>query len=312
VFGHRDYVSANPATDYDAAMVKAAAVQGRDDSRISTVCLTRVIDHGTRTDDAVVLLHGYTTCPKQWDVIAGAMSAQGRSVVVPRLPGHGYGDRLTRALSDTHPADLVRAAHTAVDIAAGLGRRVSVVGLSGGGTLAAWLAGRRDDVAEAVLFAPLIVPKVVPDVLAGPLSRFPEHGVDLYLWWDHHLRADLASPPYAYPRYSVRSLAAFLALGREAGHPTRTTRLERLTVVTNENDGAVSNDAVAEVEAALAPLAREHRSTVFPVELGYRHDVIDPLGESAGHIAEIYGRIGPLLDLPDLADRLPPGPTARL
>jgi carboxylesterase len=266
-----------------------------------------VIEHGACTDEAVVLLHGFTTCPKQWDVIAAAMAAQGRSVVVPRLPGHGYRDRLTRALSDTQPADLVEAAHGAVDIAAGLGRRVTVVGLSGGGTLAAWLAGHRDDVAEAVLFAPLIVPKVVPDVLAGPLSRFPEHGVDLYLWWDAHLRADLATPPYAYPRYSVRSLAAFLAIGREASAPTRVTLLDRLTVVTNDNDAAVSNDAVAEVDAALAPRAREHRAVVFPIELGYRHDVIDPRGESAGRIHDIYGRIGPLLGLPDLADSLPAG-----
>ena len=79
---------------------------------------------------------------------------RGYSVVVPRLPGHGHRDRLTKALSDVRPDDLVHTADLAVDIAAGLGDEVTVVGLSGGGTLAAWLATERNDVNRAVLIAP--------------------------------------------------------------------------------------------------------------------------------------------------------------
>ena len=282
MFDAKAAAAPDPAGGYDDAMAKAARLLELDDDQIAPVCVSRVLDHGRRTPEAVVLMHGYTSCPRQWAVVGEAMARDGRSVVIPRLPGHGYGDRMTRALSHIHPEDLKAAAHAAVDVAAGLGERVTVVGLSGGGTLAAWLAAGRDDVAEAVLIAPLIVPKVVPEQLSGALSRFPGHGVDIFLWWDPHVREGLAAPPYAYPRYSVRSLAALLSVGREAGRVTRTVPLQRLTAITNDNDAAVSNHAVAEVADALTVVARERRDLVFGADRGFQHDIIDPAGECAG------------------------------
>lgn len=295
-------VEAAPAGGYEEAVLRADALRAADGPEVADECRSRVDVQGRRTAHAVVLLHGYTNCPAQFAAVADAYAAKGWSVVVPRLPGHGEADRMTRALSGISPGELVDAAEEATDIAAGLGEEVTVVGLSGGGTLTAWLASERDDVAEAVLIAPLVAPKVLPEFTVGPVSRAFRFTPDVYLWWDGEKKESLAEPPYAYPRYSLRSLGAFLAVGRAAQQPPeRTTTLGRLVVVTNENDAAVSNAGVDRVAAALTVPGVDREDLVLPAALGWRHDLVDPRGENADVLPEIYARIGPLLGLDDLA-----------
>ncbi len=289
-----------PTTGYAEAMSRAEELLGADRADVDERCRSRVVDQGRRTDRAVVLLHGYTNCPQQFDAVAQAYAAQGYSVVVPRLPSHGLADRLTTALSDVTPAEIVATGDFAVDIAAGLGQEVSVVGLSGGGTLAAWLGQHRDEVTEAALIAPLVIPKVVPERLVGPVARLGRFTPDIYLWWDGDQRENLASPPYAYPRYSLRSLGAFLAVGRAAlqAEDSREEPLDRLVVVLNENDSAVNNRGVIEAADAIpAILTIEYD---FPSGLGYRHDLVDPEGENAERLGDIYPVLAELLELEKL------------
>ena len=297
--------SPEPAADYDAAMQRAQALLAADGPEINPLCVSQVLTHDERVEQSVVLFHGYTNCPQQYSVMAQTYFDAGYNVVVPRLPSHGYADRMTDALSDLDPADLTALADEAVDIAAGLGERVTVVGLSAGGTLAAWLAGQRDDVAEAALMAPLMVPKILPEFTVGPVARLSSFLPDVYLWWDGDLQEELASPPYAYPRYSLHSLGALLAVGRRAqGDVERTQDLERLVIVTNENDAAVSNAAVAEVAENLEGHTVQRVNHVFAEELGYAHDIIDPQGENQADLPDIYATLGPLLGIPQLADDL--------
>ncbi len=297
--------SGEPAADYGEAMQRAEALQAADGPEINPLCVSQVLTHGERVEQSVVLLHGYTNCPQQYSVMAQTYFDAGYNVIVPRLPAHGYADRMTDALSDLDPADLTALADDAVDIAAGLGERVTVVGLSAGGTLAAWLAGQRDDVAEAALMAPLMVPKVLPEFTVGPIARLSSFLPDIYLWWDGDLQEELASPPYAYPRYSLHSLGSLLAVGRRAqGDVDRTQDLQRLLIVTDENDAAVSNAAVAKVADNLQGSAVQRVDHVFPKELGYAHDIIDPQGEDQADLSDIYATLGPLLGIPELADDL--------
>lgn len=297
--------SPNPAADYDDAMVRAAQLQAADGADVDPRCTTRVLSHGQRAAQSVVLLHGYTNCPMQFDAVAKAYYDAGYNVVVPRLPGHGLSDRMTKALSDITPADLTSTADNAVDIADGLGERVTVVGLSAGGTLAGWLAAQRDDVSEAVLVAALMVPRVLPEITVGPVARLGGLLPDYYLWWDGKQKEQLASPPYAYPRFSIHSLAALLAVGRKAQQSTpRDTDLQRLVVITNDNDAAVRNAAVMRLADRLGNRAAQRQDHVFAEELGYRHDLIDPAGENAEDLPAIYATIGPLLGLSDLPQAL--------
>jgi pimeloyl-ACP methyl ester carboxylesterase len=294
-----------PATDHAQAMALAADLKAADGPEVNPLCGTQVLDHGERTQRSVVLLHGYTNCPQQFSVMARAYYDAGYNVVLARIPEHGMDDRMTRALSGLDPEGLTSFADSTVDIAAGLGDRVSVVGLSAGGTLAAWLAAERDDVAEVALLAPLMVPKVLPEMTVGPVSRLGGVLPDFYLWWDGKLKEQLATPPYAYPRYSVHSLGSLLAVGRRAqGRVDRSTPLERLLVVTNDNDGAVKNAAVARVADHLGDHATERVDHVFPKDLGYKHDIVDPQGENAADLEAIYDTLGPLLGIPELTDAL--------
>ena len=292
--------AAAPADSYAAALVGAERLRAADGPEVDPRCRSRVIEHGRRTRVAVVLLHGYTNCPQQWHRIAQAYAAQGVSVVVPRLPGHGETDRLTRALSDLTPAALAATANQAVDIAAGLGEQVYVVGSSAGGTLAAWLASERDEVERLTLIAPLAVPKPLPELAVRPMARAVRLVPDAYLWWDGQQQERLATPPYAYPRFSTRGLGAFLEIGRatRAADPDRVPGLGRLTLVLNENDAAVSNPAALRTAEVFRRAADERVDKVFPAAVGYRHDLIDPEGENAARIEEIYAELGPLLDLP--------------
>jgi carboxylesterase len=87
-------------------------------------------------------------------------------------------------------------------------------------------------------------PKVLPDSLVGPVARLGSVLPDVYLWWDGSLTEPFATPPYAYPRYSLHSLGAMLAVGRRAqGDIDGTTDLDRRLVITNDNDGALSAQA---------------------------------------------------------------------
>ncbi|MGB9375509.1 MAG: alpha/beta fold hydrolase [Jiangellales bacterium] len=300
---------AQPSSSYEEAMARSADLLGADGDDVNPLCRSRVYDQGERSDVAVVLLHGFTNCPAQWDAIAAAYVDAGYSVVVPRLPGHGEQDRLSPALSTIGPDNLVDTGDLAVDIAAGLGEDVWVVGLSGGGTLAGWLASERDEISTAVLIAPLVAPKVLPELAVGPVARASRFIPDVSIWWDSDLKEQLETPPYAYPRFTLRSLGAFLAVGRATQHtePRRETPLERLVVVTNENDAAVSNAGVYDVERQLEQLLRldeggvDRIDYVFADDLQLKHDVIDPQGENAERLDEIYPLLGPLLGLPGLA-----------
>ena len=294
-----------PTSDYPSAMGLAATLKAADGPEINPLCGTQVLDHGQRTERSVVLLHGYTNCPQQFSVMAQAYFDAGYNVVLARIPEHGMADRMSRALSDLDPADLTAFADSTVDIASGLGEQVSVVGLSAGGTLAAWLAAERDDVSEVALIAPLLVPKVLPEVTVGPVARLGSFLPDFYLWWDGSLKEKLSTPPYAYPRYSVHSLGSLLAVGRQAqGRIDRTVPIDRLLVVSNENDGAVSNVAIRRIADHLGSRATTRVDHVFAEDLGYQHDVVDPLGENAADLETIYDTLGPLLGIPELTDAL--------
>lgn len=300
--------NAAPTTTYDEAMARTEVLFAQDSSDVNPLCRSQVYDQGRRSEVAVVLLHGFTNCPAQWDAIAAAYVDAGYSVVLPRLPGHGERDRLSPALSAIGPDDLVDTGDLAVDIAAGLGEDVWVVGLSGGGTVAGWLASERDEISTAILIAPLVAPKVLPEFAVGPVSRLARFIPDVSIWWDSQLKEELTTPPYAYPRFTLRGLGAFLAVGRatQKAEPRRETDLERLVVVTNENDAAVSNAGVYDVERQLERLlvldepGVDRIDLVFTEDQQFKHDVIDPQGENADDLDEIYPLLGPLIGLDDL------------
>jgi carboxylesterase len=108
------------------------------------------------SDVGVLVLHGFTGSPQTMRPVADALVAAGFSVELPRLPGHGTDveDMLTTTFDDWSAT--VEATYDAL---AARVRSVVVVGLSMGGTLAAWLVARHaSDVAGAVFINAAVAP----------------------------------------------------------------------------------------------------------------------------------------------------------
>lgn len=57
--------------------------------------MTVELNHGHKTDEVFVLLHGITNTPVQFREFAEILFLRGANVLIPRMPFHGHEDRLT-------------------------------------------------------------------------------------------------------------------------------------------------------------------------------------------------------------------------
>lgn len=286
----------HPAASYDEAVARVAALVARDDGPLHTNGAMRLLTHGSQVNEAIVLHHGYTNGPQQFVLLGRLLHEQGANVLIPRMPYHGLADRLTPALARLTATDMAELACEAADIAHGLGRRVTVVGLSAGGVMAAWVAQFRPDVARAVVIAPNFGIYIVPFRLMAParllLTRLPNR----FIWWDPRLGAQAPGPPHAYPRFSTHSLGQTLRLGAFVlrAAQRRAPACSDIVVLTNRADMAVNRAATRAIVRAW----RHHSTTgprwyEFMPSLNLIHDLIDPT--QAGQRTELVYPI--LLDL---------------
>lgn len=103
---------------------------------------------------AVLFLHGITGSPAAWHPIARAVAAQGASVSVPLLPGHGS---TWQELADTRWTDWLSAAEAELRALQSDHSRVLVAGLSMGGALALSLGTLPSPPDEILVVNPALV-----------------------------------------------------------------------------------------------------------------------------------------------------------
>ena len=280
-----DLISApDPAQSYDEAMARWARAQENEAAQpLHDGGRSIVLTHGYEADRVFVLLHGLTNAPRQFRALGEKLFATGANVVIPRLAHHGLADRMTDAHAALTAQDLIAYAQYGVDLAQGLGKQVTVVGLSISGISAAWLAQNRDDIDEVFLLAPLFGPAVVPDTFTPAFAAALERLPNQMLWWDPRVRENIPGPPYAYPRFATRPLGEALRLGLHTAQPDRKLRVNKLGVILTENDVAVNNRRTRR-------LVEEWRATSpdteiflheFPAAEKIPHDFIDPLQPEA-------------------------------
>jgi carboxylesterase len=129
-----------------------------------------------------LVLHGFTGNPSSMRGVAEALAAAGFAVELPRLPGHGTSleDMLTTSFTDWSAA-----AEEAYLELAGRTASLVVVGLSMGGTLAAWVTARNPGVAGLVAINGMFEPPAPAflDLLRTTLEqgcdRLPAIGSDI-------------------------------------------------------------------------------------------------------------------------------------
>src|SRR5215469_16764866 len=248
----------------------------RDHQYISEAGRTKLLLHEGVTPKAVVLFHGLTASPTQFERFARELYDKGYNVFVPRLPRHGHADRLSPALLKLNAGELRDFTTDSVHLAQGLGEKVIIAGFSLGGLLTAW-AAQQFPVERAVAIAPFLSIALTPNRFTAPLTALLNKIPNIFAWWDPIAKEKLM-PAHGYPRYGTRALGESLVLAREViANADRLLAAKKLILVTNSREIAVSNRAVTQVEQRLRRFAAAQLDRVWLRDLPISHDIIEPL-----------------------------------
>ncbi len=276
--GLRPPPAPSPLQDYPRAAAAVQRLAPAEGDAVNPWCHPLLLAHGAKTARVVVIFHGISNCPQQFATIAADLYARGYNVLLARLPRQGMADRLSAEPAQATAEEAVAAGQALVDIVHGLGDEVTVVGMSGGGTLAAWLAQNRSDINRVVLVVPMFGVQAFPAPLTRPIAMAVRLLPNWWAWFDPLLQETAPGPRHAYPRYSSRTIAEYLRLAVQvaADARARPPAVQDIRIVNNLNDESVR----PELARAVAADWRAHGAAVFlyefPVAAGLKHDLIDP------------------------------------
>lgn len=288
----RDIPPVSPAKSFDAALTAAAAQAAQRQPGMRPDAAAIVLTHGIQRDRAIVLLHGFTNCPLQFKALAEQYFARGYNVFVPRFPHHGLYNRAPKELAALTAEDIVRTGMTAVDIARGLGRHVTVLGLSMGGLVTAWLAQHRSDIDRAVMVAPALAFQPIPVGVMPLYATYARSAPTRFVWWDAANKGQASGPEYAYHGFHLRAFAELLRLAVLVGEEARRAapKARSLALIINPTDESIDNDGVLAVAKRWRRRGANIAIYAFPAEWGLMHDLIDPCQPQ-----QQTGRVYPLL-----------------
>jgi carboxylesterase len=258
------------------------------------VCVTKLHDHGTQTEHVIVLIHGFTNCPEQFNELGKQHFEVGHNVFIPRMPYHGLSDRLTDALINLTAENLAAFGDKIIDIARGLGKKITVMGISGSGTLVAWLAQNRGDVDFAFAIAPLFGLAFVPPSLTKLFERFALLLPNFFIWWDPRTKAENPySIYYAYPRYPSRALVEIVRLAMITRSQAKESppAARNIIMIINDAEPAVSNSEITRLFKLWQKHGKGNLSELhFEKEMKLPHDIITP-GTPGVPIGDIQRRL---------------------
>ena len=197
-------------------------------------CRSQFLLHSAPTPKVCLFFHGFTAAPYQFLPMGRMFYQAGYNVLIPRLPGHGQAGDWNGKNPPPLPTDAETYKKFALDWlrqAQGLGEKVVVGGLSGGGTLAAWLAlEKAAQVDRALLFAAyLSSSNKVIDLFVKVFNTYFE--------W----QSDEPGDPIGYKGFTLPDLRVFLDIGAEILHRSKNATSPPMFVVSTEADRAVSN-----------------------------------------------------------------------
>jgi len=293
----------HPARSYEESVQRIEAFMSREPAAMNPACHLLFMTHGRKVNSVIVLVHGYTSCPRQFRELGQALYALGSNVLIAPLPHHGLADRMTEEQGRLSAEELVAYADEMIDTAQGMGEQVTMVGLSAGGVTTAWAAQHRRDLNLGVIISPAFGFKVIPTFLTAVTMNVVLFLPDSFRWWDPLLQ-DKAGLPYTYPRYSKHALAQILRLGFAVRENARQTSpaSHKILVVTNDNDNDVNNDMTATIVNTWLRHDARLRSYRFSADLKLGHDLIDPARPDA-RTDIVYPRLIELITQQMLSDK---------
>lgn len=199
---------------------------------LSEACRSQFLLHPQPTPKVFLFFHGFTAGPYQFMPLGKSLFNDGYNVLIPLMPGHGqagnWGKHNPPPLI-TEPQDYLKFAVQWLSVARQLGDRVIVGGLSGGGTLAAWLSlEKADQIDRTILFAPFLSSSSrVVDLFVRNLGGYFE--------W-----TDVKGP--SYQGFPLSALRALLIVGQYTLKRIKTPPVAPMFIISSESDRAVGND----------------------------------------------------------------------
>ena len=159
------------------------------------------------------------------------------------------------------------------------------MGLSLGGTVAAWIAQERRDVDRAVVIAPGIGLPSGPYALTWGITNFFTHIPDLSIGHSGKL-------PHEYQGWSTGGIADTFVLGKYVRQRASKERpsAASITMLLNPNDDTISNPRAEELAEAWRDRGHSVRVAWLPKTPVLGHDVIDP-GQSWARPGFVYPRL---------------------
>jgi len=258
---------------------------------MNPVCRMQLMTHNKKTEQAIIMVHGYSNCPQQFHDLGQRFYDSGYNVLIAPLPHHGLADRMTKEHARLKAEELAAYADQTVDIARGLGQRVLMMGLSAGGVTTAWAAQNRNDIDLAVIISPAFGFKKIPTPLTAAAMNIYTLLPDAFEWWDSLLK-EKAPPLHSYPLYSRHALVEILRLGfttlADARHNPPAAK--KITMVLNANDITVNNESTYNIIKVWKADKANLTTYEFKADLKLAHDLIDP-SQPDQRIDIVYPRI---------------------
>lgn len=253
---------------YEAATKEAKKVSSTDKklADFDKGCESKLYTHGKKVARSVVMFHGVTACPKQYDEIAKTFYDAGYNVYVPLAPQHGTTNN-PEATADLTLAELTSYVGDSYSIAAGLGDSVGFIGQSGGGDIATWGAQYIDGVSRLLVISP-----------------FYEISHEASPRWQKPLLLSLygmnLAPDRIVQDFSARSLAKYLILVENYREDLTAKNLDHVAVVTSALDTQIDLDVAHHIPQTLAKNSKaSFQQTRLAPELGIGHDALSPTAD---------------------------------
>lgn len=262
-----------PSTSYADSVARYKEIEQTESGIVNDVSGSHLLTHGDRTPRVVVFVHGITNSPLQWLELGQMLYDQGDNVLISRMPYHGLQSGQVSELKSLTAEDLRDYADQTIDMANGLGDAVVVVGISGGGTIASWMAANRPEVSQAVLLAPFFGIKGVPafanSFLMNVFGRLP------------NLVLEKKSEPrreWVYRGEATRGVAAFLKMGHEVVKEAAKgiDPAAKIDVITTAVDDTANNSATAGLLDAWKQAGVDVTSFEFGADQNVPHNSVDP------------------------------------
>lgn len=271
-----------PARSIDDAWQRVEALRAAEEAdRVCDACCTTLLSptNPAPATPTVVLMHGLTMCPDQFEWIGQVIRGLGYRVLLPRMPDHGRADKNAEPLGALLGDDLAKWADGVIDIAHGFGGPVWVAGLSAGGLMACWCAQVRPEVTRVAAIAPFAAPHGYRWGIVRAAARLEGLMPMTMHYWDAELREEAISSPYGYSGFPVRGGSAFMTVSEALfdGRLPANSHIERAALVLNDGDHLISHERARDLfRACFLKRADDYAEVTLPESMGWGHDFIDP------------------------------------